>query len=313
MTLLGLVGLIGSFALFSAARVLVPGLDAATAAVVSRGAPKGDRLDRQVIALSAGLRTSFAELTDAVRAVDFAGLFNRSQAERAADQAVKQRGELMNRIIKASSASEVDPVYLMALADKESGFSPTADAARSSALGMFQFTESTWLEIVKKYGAKHGLRGEADAITLVGGQAVVSDAAVRQRILDRRRDPYVAAVMAGEMINRDRAILERDAGREITYAEAYLAYFLGRGSAAKFLKLLAESPKQSAAQAFPAAAEANPTMFYDKNADGSPRERTLGELFARVETQIHRRASRYAAFGDVLSGNSPVMSYAAGP
>ena len=50
----------------------------------------------------------------------------------------------------------VDPAYLMALADKESSLLPDNKARTSSAEGLFQFIESTWLEGLRRYGPKHG-------------------------------------------------------------------------------------------------------------------------------------------------------------
>ena len=50
---------------------------------------------------------------------------------------------LAETVIRAAQVTNVDPAYLMALADKESSLVPESKAATSSAEGLFQFIEST--------------------------------------------------------------------------------------------------------------------------------------------------------------------------
>src|SRR5215204_6730442 len=71
---------------------------------------------------------------------------------------------LAETVVRAAETTGVDPAYLMALADKESSLLPASKAATSSAEGLFQFLESTWLEVLRRYGAKHGFAGASEAI-----------------------------------------------------------------------------------------------------------------------------------------------------
>jgi hypothetical protein len=121
----------------------------------------------------------------------------------------------------------VDPAYLMALADKESSLLPDNKARTSSAEGLFQFIETTWLEVLRRYGPKHGHAAEAEAIQIVESRPVVSDAKQREAILGLRRDPYLSALMVGEMINTHREILAGKTARDPSFAELYMAHFLG--------------------------------------------------------------------------------------
>src|SRR3712207_5552120 len=114
---------------------------------------------------------------------------------------------LAETVVRAAETTGVDPAYLMALADKESSLLPASKADTSSAEGLFQFLESTWLEVLRRYGAKHGFHGAAEAVQRVRGQTVVADPAQRAWILNLRRDPYFSALMASEMINTHREIL----------------------------------------------------------------------------------------------------------
>src|SRR3954466_16012859 len=82
---------------------------------------------------------------------------------------------LAETVVRAAQVTGVDPAYLMALADKESSLLPDNKARTPSAEGLFQFIESTWLEVLRRYGPKHGYTAEAGAIRLVRGRPVVSD------------------------------------------------------------------------------------------------------------------------------------------
>jgi hypothetical protein len=195
-------------------------------------------------------------------------------------------------VVRAAKATGVDPVYMMALADKESSFIPANKASTSSAEGLFQFISSTWLEVVRNYGAKHGLADEAAAIQRVKGKLTVSDPDLRDRILRLRRDPFLSALMAGEMMKRDRTLIERRIGRRINRSEFYLAHFLGADSAGKLMALVDDKPQQSASQVFPAAAKANKSLFYAK--DGrKTRHLSVAEVYEKIDEMIDKRIDRY--------------------
>ena len=172
---------------------------------------------------------------------------------------------------KAAASTGVDFDYLYRVAMRESSLNPDAKAKTSSAAGLFQFIEQTWLAAVRKYGAAHGLGAEAAAIaTNDKGRFVVADPAKRQEILNLRFDPEKAAALAGELSRENRTELESALGRAVDGAELYAAHFLGAGGARKLLSANADA---SAAQLLPAAAKANAHVFYDKG-----RERTVGEV-----------------------------------
>jgi len=200
--------------------------------------------------------------------------------------------EIVETILRAANETGVDPVYMMALADKESSFSTTVKASTSSAEGLFQFLSGTWLELIRTYGARHGLADEAAAVTGRGGAITIADSAVRARVLGLRQDPYVAALMAGELINRDRGRIEQRIGRDLTTAELYFAHFLGTASAGRFLALSAEKPGQVAQHAFKAAARANRSLFTEKTGKGR-RSLTVAEVRQKIGGMIDRRLDQY--------------------
>ena len=143
---------------------------------------------------------------------------------------------LVDTLLSAARAVDSDPALLMAIADKESSFSPSAKARTSSAEGLFQFIDTTWFRVVRDFGAKHGLAAEATAIQAdADGDLSVADGEMRARILKLRRDPRLAAVMAAEMLKRDSERIARRVGRSLSSGEVYLAHFLGPEDAERFI------------------------------------------------------------------------------
>lgn len=182
-------------------------------------------------------------------------------------------------LTRAADATGVDFDVLYNMARRESSLDPGARANTSSAAGLFQFIDQTWLGVVKKHGGRHGLAEEAAAITRnASGKYVVNDPQKREAILDLRFNPVKAAALAGELVNDNRQGLERRLGRAVNDAEVYAAHFLGAGGAAK---LLSASADARAADLLPKAAAANRGVFYD-----GARARTVGEVIASIEKSM---------------------------
>jgi hypothetical protein len=170
----------------------------------------------------------------------------------------------------ASERTGVQFGYLFNQARIESSLNPNARARTSSATGLFQFIEQTWLGVVKQHGAEHGLGQAADAIQRGrNGRYYVADPALRQQILDLRRQPEAASAMAAEFASDNGRYLESRLGRPVEPADLYLAHFLGAGGAARFLRAHDANPNGAAASMLPAAARANRAVFF--NRDGSAR------------------------------------------
>jgi hypothetical protein len=173
-------------------------------------------------------------------------------------------------IKQASARTGVDFSYLLNKASQESSLNPNAKASGSSATGLFQFTTQTWLQTVKNYGSQFGLGQYANDISVgSNGVAHVSDPAAKQAILNLRKDPTVSAEMAGELDKQNMNALQSDVGGNIGPTELYLAHFLGASGASDFLNKLKTQPNASAANILPQAADANPSVFYDKS--GAPK------------------------------------------
>jgi len=182
--------------------------------------------------------------------------------------ATQSRTDVLAAIKQASVATGSDFNYLVDTAMRESSLKPQAKSDTSSACGLFQFTSQTWLGMVKQTGAKYGLGSYAKAISQdADGRYRVDNASDRQAILALRNDPKVASLMEGEYANQSKATLETTLGRGVCGGELYAAHFLGPDAACKLIKMNGKTPDASAAAAFPAAADANKSVFY--HADGS--------------------------------------------
>ncbi|QRM28844.1 transglycosylase SLT domain-containing protein [Microvirga sp. VF16] len=201
---------------------------------------------------------------------------------------------IVDTIMRASKLTGADPVYMMALADKESSFLPGNKASTSSAVGLFQFISSTWLEAVRSFGPLHGLIAEAEAIVGAGAKIDVADASMRQHILGLRRNPYISALMAAEMMKRDKTKIEAKLGRKLSRSEFYLSHFFGVDSASKFIALVDDTPKKSAPDAFPAAAKSNKSLFFTKDGKKT-RQLSVAEVYDKIDDMIDKRLNRYEA------------------
>jgi hypothetical protein len=177
-----------------------------------------------------------------------------------------------------SSAGErngVDFGYLLQTAMRESSLDPTARASTSSAVGLFQFLEGTWLQVMKEQGPRLGYQSYADQITRTAeGDYVVRDPKARAEILGLREDPRIAADLAAAFTRTNGEYLRARFGRMPSAGELYIAHFLGAQGAEKLFLAGLQNPDQLAVNLFPRQAQANRAIFY---ADGQPR--TIREVY----------------------------------
>lgn len=203
-------------------------------------------------------------------------------------------GTIQSAIALASAKTGVDFNYLLGQAQVESGMRADAKAGTSSASGLYQFIEQSWLAVMKKHGAEHGLGWAADSIGQgANGRMTVGDPATRRAILALRNDPSTASLMAAEHAADNKASIEGSLGRTATGTDLYMAHFLGLGGARNFLKTMEANPDKIGAAMFPAAARANHNIFYGPG--GEPR--TLSEIYDRFSAKLDRGAASVGAVG----------------
>jgi soluble lytic murein transglycosylase-like protein len=194
----------------------------------------------------------------------------------------KASPEVTTAIHKASARTGVDFKYLVAQAGQESSFRPDAKAATSSAKGLYQFIERTWLHMIRDKGAEHGLGHLAGQIDGGADAPRVADPALRRQILDLRNDPSVSALMAAEYAKSNRDQLEAALGRPVGATELYMAHFLGAAGATKFLAAVDKSPDKLGVSLLPEAAAANRGAFYDQ----AGRALSVRQIFANYAAKF---------------------------
>jgi hypothetical protein len=198
---------------------------------------------------------------------------------------------VLEGIRQASRATHVDFGFLMAQAAQESGFQVDAKAKASSATGLYQFIDSTWLDMVRQHGGQYGIGALAAQVTLdANGRPAVADPSIRAQILELRKDPQISAALAAEFAKSNKDEVERALGRPASRTDLYLAHFLGAGGATELLKTIREDGAAPAADILPAAAAANHSVFYDAKS-GTPR--TVSELYSSFAARIEQNSSDF--------------------
>lgn len=168
---------------------------------------------------------------------------------------------VVSAVQKASDQSGVDFSYLLTQAKVESSFNPSAEAKTSSATGLYQFLDATWMNMVERYGDQYGLDTEGKK---------------RDEILHMRKDPKAASFMAAAFASENERTLNANWGGDVGATELYLAHFMGASGASSFLNARDKNPLQTAADLYPAAARANKNVFYDR---ATGEARTLAQVY----------------------------------
>ena len=236
----------------------------------------------QTIPISIGLPQAGQSVAANEARAAILGERERSGASRQVTSA--SRVSVEQAIANAARSTSVEFDYLVAQARVESAMNPRARARTSSASGLYQFIESTWLNTVKRHGPRFGLGEIADRIGVTrSGSAYVADPAQRAEILELRNDPEVASLMAAGLAEDNRAHLMPILGRQPDAGELYLAHFLGAGGAGRFLSEMQADPARSAAALFRRPAAANRAVFFEPGGGARSLAGVMNFLNAKIE------------------------------
>ncbi len=233
-------------------------------------------------------------ISDATRSIDGLVESGRITPEEGATRRIKFAQRYA--ALKLSKEIEQDPegalqrltgrpgdTYYDKLRTKESGGNDSARAKGSTAVGRYQFTEGTWRDVMRAH-PELGLT------------------------VDGRKDSYQQERAIRAFTADNAAILEQN-GIVANEANLYLAHFMGAGGA---LQLLKADPGANAAQLFPEAAKANPSIFFGKmgprsvaqvialqtkgfNSYGKPADKTYDMLAADDRLRLASGAQAEAA------------------
>ena len=148
----------------------------------------------------------------------------------------------------------------------------------TSAVGIFQFTEETFIE------AAQNNRALLEQLT---GRA--ADTFSRQELLALRGNVEVATALAAMTALRNKRQLENAIGRSVTDAELHSAHVFGAAGAVAMLSALGATPDAYAKDILPKAAKNNPGLFFD---GGTPK--TVREVYGDIENSFMGAPSRVA-------------------
>jgi len=198
--------------------------------------------------------------------------------------------EILSAIRVAQRKVEVDPYLLLAIAWKESSFDPKARNKHSSAQGLLQFTTTTWLTVIRDFGARHGLAHYAKAIAMDrDGRLMVKPPRLRRAILALRDDPRLQAIMTAERLAQERRSLEEHIDRPAGAADLYFVHLLGPTGAKRFLTQLAKAPDSSSIAAVGNVASPNAGLFIKND-----RPLSVAEAYAGIQTALNEQAVHHA-------------------
>jgi hypothetical protein len=165
--------------------------------------------------------------------------------------------ELVRTIVGVARETDTDPALMMTIAEKESGFRTSIEAATSTAAGLYQFIEQTWFSIIAHSGRKFGLEREAD-----------------QLIYDPISEKYLVLDLSRCTRPQDR-----------------LCELLSPEDSARFMSALAEDPTQSAAKLLPQAAEEHRDLFYTASRK-KRRPRSVGAVYTKYLASISSKSEQ---------------------
>jgi hypothetical protein len=214
-------------------------------------------------------------------------------------------------IKRAAQSTGANFDYLLTTAKVESNLDPNSTISTSTATGLFQFLDQTWLGVMKTAGRAFGFGRYADAISQTSsGRYVVDDPALRDEMMKLRKDPAANAMMGGVITQQNAAVLEKRIGRKPTEGELYVAHFFGPHAASRVLQLAASEPNADAVAMFPEAARANRSVFYDRQGNARTIAGVRDELVRRYQVAKARMVPSAAPTAVAAQTPAPTASTA---
>lgn len=196
----------------------------------------------------------------------------------------------INAIYEASLKTGTDFGVLALSAMLESDFGGNKFSPTSSARGLFQFIDSTWLILVKKYGNKADLIKEANAIHMNSktGKLEVkeSDTISRNSILELRHNDKIASLIKAYHLLEEKEALEEIGIKNPHVTDFYLVHMLGTGLAKKLYALKNKESGEQLAMSesgFRSAADLNPYFFF---ASAKDQPLTAGQAYTRFYSHV---------------------------
>lgn len=151
--------------------------------------------------------------------------------------------DILHNVAKTRNANPAMVTMLEHIMAAESAGDCYAKNGKSSACGLFQFLDQTWLATMQKHGAQAGYAAIAGQIQRgADGKLTIDDTRVLKMALDLRFDAKASCEMGIAFTRDNQEVLSKTLGREPTAGELYLAHFLGAGGAKQVLSAKPDAP-----------------------------------------------------------------------
>ena len=164
----------------------------------------------------------------------------------------------------------------------------------SSAVGVGQFTEGTWIATITDPNVAAVMGVSLDGVKGMSVAQMVKESKTNpavKELLELRKNPTLSVMATAAYAAQNKKIVERTLGRNINDAELYMAHFLGSGGATTFLTAYKNNPDAIAADLMPAAAAANEGVFKDKT---TGKMRTVGQIYNNIAMKFTVEPTRVA-------------------
>jgi hypothetical protein len=174
-------------------------------------------------------------------------------------------------------------VWMKTLVDQivisESQGNPAAKNPYSSAVGLGQFVEGTWLDLVKRH------------------RPDIAASLNEKQILELRKDPELSRFMTGRYVEQNTSILAKR-GLPVTPGSLYLAHFAGPGGAAAILA----APEDADAATVIANVDNRSGVTREKIVSGNPFMKNLTAKDLRNWADLKMQGLKFdASAGDEIS------------
>jgi len=190
---------------------------------------------------------------------------------------------IISAIYKASLRHGTDFETMIIKAKIESDIGKNVISANSSARGVFQYIDKTWLTLIERFGEQLGLKHYASG---------TKDKHLRAEILALRFDPDIAAQIKALQTKEETAIIRSyNGGKQVSTTDHYIAHMLGLSLAREFSRMKRRGSNAKVASVknphMREAARMNKLFFYDKG-----RPLTAAQSYQKFKSRITREQSR---------------------
>jgi hypothetical protein len=184
-------------------------------------------------------------------------------------ETLKEKGFAPGVDASAVKRNKIQPLESDIDYGKPTGITDEEGKPTSSALGIAQFIDSTWLRTIKR----------PDVAAVMGIDLSQSDG----ELLELRKNPELAIMASAALARDNNSIMKKVIGRDANAGELYMAHFLGANGAIKLIQAYKNMPDQRAKDIFPEQAKANKPVFEYKK---TGKHKTIAEVYEDIESEF---------------------------